>query len=136
VKTTPVSEDGEGPSLFGPMVNVKVGDKSLQAVVIVAFGMADNVVSIPLGYGQGHDENWKENFIGDTPEYSISTANVSSVGVNTGFNGYALRGGSDYYASGISVETILCMDVLLLVKFLRCQLIQMAKISRRITRSS
>ena len=106
VKTTPVSEDGEGPSLFGPMVNVKVGDQSLEAVVIVAFGMADNVVSLPLGYGQGYDKHWEENFIGNDPEYDINTANVSSVGVNAGFNGYALRGGSDYYAGGISIEKV------------------------------
>ncbi len=106
VKTTPVSEDGEGPSLYGPMVKVKVGDKSLQAVVIVAFGMADNVVSIPLGYGQGYDEHWKDNFKGGTPEFEKDPRNVSSVGVNTGFNGYALRGGSDYYAAGISIEKV------------------------------
>lgn len=106
VKTTPVSEDGEGPSLFGPMVNVKVGDKSVEAVVIVAFGMADNVVSLPLGYGQGYDEHWKDNFRGDTPEFKVNPRNVSSVGVNTGFNGYALRGGSDYYAAGVSIEKV------------------------------
>ena len=106
VKTTAVSEDGEGPSLFGPMVNVKVGDSSVKAVVIVAFGMADNVVSLPLGYGQGYDANWKDNFKGDTPKYEVNPTNVSSVGVNTGFNAYALRNGSDYYASGISIEKV------------------------------
>ncbi|MFT5905050.1 MAG: MoCo/4Fe-4S cofactor protein with predicted Tat translocation signal [Cryomorphaceae bacterium] len=106
VKTTSVSEDGEGPSLFGPMVNVKVGGKSLKAVVIVAFGMADNVISLPLGYGQGHDKHWEDNFIGETPEYGISTANVSSVGLNAGFNGYALRNGTDYYAAGITIEKV------------------------------
>lgn len=106
VKTTSVSEDGEGPSLFGPMVNIKVGGKSLEVVVIVAFGMADNVISLPLGYGQGHDKYWEENFIGNKPDYDISTANVSSVGVNAGFNGYTLRGGSDYYVAGISIEKV------------------------------
>lgn len=106
VKTTPVSEDGEGPGLFGPMVKLTVGGKSLEAVVIVAFGMADNVISLPLGYGQGYDEHWATNFKGDVTKVETSSANVSSVGVNTGFNGYALRGASDYYAGGISIEKV------------------------------
>lgn len=103
VKTTSVSQDGEGPSLFGPMVKVSVGGKSVEAVVIVAFGMADNVISLPLGYGQGHDENWVDNFDGDSIEYEKNSKNVSSVGLNTGFDAYPLRNGQDYFAAGADV---------------------------------
>lgn len=108
VHTTSVSEDGEGPSLYGPMVNVKVGDESLEAVVIVAFGMADHVISLPLGYGQGYDKNWEDNFIGSESVYEKNAANVSSVGINTGFNAYKLRSetANDYYVAGISIEKV------------------------------
>ena len=105
VKTTPVSEDGEGPSLFGPMVNVTVGDNSVEAVVIVAFGMADNVISFPLGYGQGCDEDWKDHYKGKV-DIKANPKNVSSVGVNTGFNAYELRTQSDYFATGITIEKV------------------------------
>ena len=107
IKTTPVQDgDGEGPSLFGPMVNVTVGEKSVEAVVIVAFGMADNVVSFPLGYGQGCDADWKDHYKDGSSNVEANSKNVSSVGVNTGFNAYALRSDSDYFVAGISVEKI------------------------------
>ncbi len=109
VKTTPVPQDGGGPSLFGPMVKVSVGGKSVDAVVIVAFGMADNVISLPLGYGQGYDEHWAEEFRGGAIDYDKdSSKNVSSVGVNTGFDAYPLRNGQDYFAANteVTVEKI------------------------------
>jgi len=107
-KKTSVSEDGEGPSLFGPMVKVTVGGKSVEAVVIVAFGMADNVISFPLGYGQGYDEYWADDFKGDAIVYDHDTDNVSTVGVNSGFNAYPLRNGADYFAEGkdVSIEKV------------------------------
>ncbi len=107
-KKTSVSEDGEGPSLFGPMVKVTVGGTSVEAVVIVAFGMADNVISFPLGYGQGYDEFWKGDFNGEAIDYKESPQNVSSVGVNRGFNSYPLKGSSDYFAEGknVSIEKV------------------------------
>ena len=106
-KTSPVSEDGGGPSLFGPMVKVTVGDKSVEAVVIVAFGMADNVISLPLGYGQGYDKHWGDDFKGGH-EYDVNDKNVSTVGVNRGFDAYPLRGGADYFAPGkdVSIEKV------------------------------
>ncbi len=108
VKTTGISEDGEGPSLFGPMVKVTVGGVSVEIVVIVAFGMADNVVSLPLGYGQGHDEHWADHFHGDKFDFEKNSKNVSAVGVNAGFDAYPLRNGQDYFASSsdVTVEKV------------------------------
>lgn len=104
---TSVSEDGEGASLFGPMVKVTVGGNSVEAVVIIAFGMADNVISFPLGYGQGHDEHWDEHFKGGVIDYDQSADNVSTVGVNSGFNAYPLKS-VDYFAEGkdVSIEKV------------------------------
>lgn len=103
-KTSAVSEDGEGPSLFAPMVKVTVNGQEIETAVVVSFGMADNVVAIPLGYGQGYDKHWGDDFKGGTPAFydnegNWNTANVSTVGVNRGFNGYTLRVDEDYFTS-------------------------------------
>jgi molybdopterin-containing oxidoreductase family iron-sulfur binding subunit len=104
LKKSDVPEEGEGPSLFAPVAKITINGKTLEAPVIVSFGMADNVISIPLGYGQGYDEHWSEDFKSGDYAYSTDTAcDVSSVGVNTGFNAYPLRGASDYFAQGATI---------------------------------
>lgn len=107
IKTTPVPEEGEGPSLFAPVAKVTVNGQELEAPVIVSFGMADNVVAVSLGYGQGYDKHFADQFKNGNPSFytgeAITPQNVSSVGVNTGFNAYPLRGTSDYFSTGAVV---------------------------------
>ncbi|MEO1858171.1 MAG: hypothetical protein ABGY95_12515, partial [Rubritalea sp.] len=104
VKKTPVPEEGEGPSLFAPVAKVSVNGKTLEAPVIVTFGMAENVISLSLGYGQGYDENFASEFKGGGIQYSQGGKNnVSCVGMNTGFNAYPLRGEDDYFAVGATI---------------------------------
>lgn len=105
LKKSDVPEEGEGPSLYAPMAKLSINGKSLEAPVICSFGMADSVVAITLGYGQGYDENFASEFKGGAPSYSTDQAvNVSTVGINTGFNAYPLRGENDYFASGATVS--------------------------------
>jgi Fe-S-cluster-containing dehydrogenase component len=103
LKKSDVPEEGEGPSLFAPVAKISIAGKTLEAPVIVAFGMAENVISIPLGYGQGYDAHFADFFKKGYSYEQDGLANVSSVGVNTGFNAYPLRGGSDYFAQGASI---------------------------------
>lgn len=107
IKRTDVHEEGEGPSLYAPMASITVNGQALEAPVIVSFGMADYVVSVSLGYGQGYDKHWGDQYKGGLPEFyketSVNSENVSSVGMNTGFDAYPLRGGSDYYSTGAVV---------------------------------
>ncbi|MFC4992991.1 TAT-variant-translocated molybdopterin oxidoreductase [Rubritalea tangerina] len=104
LKKSDVPEEGEGPSLFAPVAKITINEKTLEAPVIVSFGMAENVISIPLGYGQGYDENFAESFKKGDYVYSTDTKNdVSCVGINTGFNAYPLRGDVDYFAQGASI---------------------------------
>ncbi|GAA5494640.1 hypothetical protein Rhal01_00803 [Rubritalea halochordaticola] len=108
IKKTDVPEEGEGPSLYAPMASVTVNGKELEAPVIVSFGMADNVVAVALGYGQAYDQHFGDQFKGGNPSFydgsAITPQNVSSVGVNTGFDAYPLRGTSDYFTTGAVVS--------------------------------
>ncbi|WP_018969810.1 TAT-variant-translocated molybdopterin oxidoreductase [Rubritalea marina] len=104
LKKSDVPEEGEGPSLFAPVAKITINGKTLEAPVIVAFGMAANVISISLGYGQGYDEHFASEFKNGGISYNQDgKGNVSSVGVNAGFNAYPLRGGVDYFAQGASI---------------------------------
>ncbi len=104
IKKTDVPEEGEGPSLFAPVAKISVNGKTLEAPVIVTFGMAENVISISLGYGQGYDENFATEFKKGGINYSEDCKNnVSCVGMNTGFNAYPLRAEGDYFATGATI---------------------------------
>lgn len=104
IKKTDVPEEGEGPSLYAPVAKISVNGKTLEGPVIVSFGMAENVISISLGYGQGYDENFATEFKGSGVAYSQDCkSNVSCVGMNTGFNAYPLRAEDDYYATGATI---------------------------------
>ena len=107
LKKSDVPEEGEGPSLFAPVAKIKVNGVELEAPVIVAFGMAANVIAISVGYGQGYDENFASEFKSGGIAYSQdSKDNVSTVGLNAGFNAYPLRGGVDYFAQGASIARV------------------------------
>lgn len=90
---------GEGQNHANPMVKVSVNGAELEVPVMVAFGHADHVISISLGYGQGYD---KDNELGIDP---VNESHVSVVSVNNGFNAYSLRTAeTPYLVSGAKVE--------------------------------
>lgn len=93
-----VSPDGEGENRKSPMIEISVNGTSLKIPVLVSFGQAENTIIIPLGYGQGFDE---EDELGrDTSNAS----HVGLVGVNRGFNAYPLRDSkTGYFAQGARV---------------------------------
>lgn len=93
-----VSLDGEGQARKSPVINIELNGRSLEIAVLVAFGLAENTVVLPLGYGQGFDQ---EDALKRGP--SCQT-HVSLVGVNRGFNVYPLRTSErTYVAQGAKV---------------------------------
>ena len=91
--------DGEGQNRKSPMITVKVNGKSVDFPVLVSFGQAENTLVIPLGYGQGYND--EAVFEHDTK----SSKFVGLVGVNRGFDAYPLRTqDSDYFASGATIS--------------------------------
>jgi len=90
---------GEGENHANPMVTVSVNGKELEVPVMVAFGHADNVISISLGYGHGFDEH---DELGRGP---LNKDHVSHVSVNRGFNAYSLRkADTPYIAFGATAK--------------------------------
>ncbi len=83
--TAAVPPDGEGENLKAKMISIKVNGVELELPVQIAFGLADGVVYVPLGYGQGC--NADDELGRDTG----NEAHVGLVGVNTGFNVYPAR---------------------------------------------
>ncbi len=95
VKNAPRPPDGEASQHRGPMIRVAVNDAELELPVLVAFGHADGVITIPLGYGQGFDA---DDELGRGPHHD---AHVGQVGANRGFNAYPLRTTrTTYFAAG------------------------------------
>lgn len=93
-----VGPDGEGENRKSRMITISVNGKSMDFPVLISFGQAENTVILPLGYGQGYDDDdiLKRNTRGE--RY------VGLVGVNTGFNAYPLRTSRTLlYASGATV---------------------------------
>ncbi len=71
---------------LGDLVEITVGDRRLQAAVLVAPGHADYSVTLPLGYGRSA---------------------VGKVGRGTGFNAYELRtSAAPYVATGATVRLV------------------------------
>ena len=93
------SPDDEGQNRKSPIIELKVNGKTLEIPVLVSFGQAENTIIIPLGYGQGFN---------DEDELSRDTKNshlVGRVGMNSGFNAYPLRTQkTSYYATGARVS--------------------------------
>ncbi len=99
VKNAPVHPDGESGNRRAPMIKVTVNGKSAELPVLVAFGQAENVIVLPVGYGQGYD---KDDELGRDV---TNQTHVGRVGVNTGVNVYPLRTSSTpYFATGAKVE--------------------------------
>jgi len=93
------SPDGEGQNRKAPMIRLTVNGQSLEIPVLVSFGQAENTVIIPLGYGQGFNN---EDELGRDRS---NKDHVGLVGVNRGFNAYPLRTvASAYFATGATVK--------------------------------
>ena len=90
-----VGPDGEGGNRRSPMIQVEVNGRTLEIPVLISFGQAENTLVIPLGYGQGFDE---EDELRRGP---LNPTFVSLVGVNRGFDAYPLRTAkTPYFATG------------------------------------
>ncbi|TAG09231.1 MAG: 4Fe-4S dicluster domain-containing protein [Verrucomicrobia bacterium] len=100
-KYAKVGPDGEGEHRTQRMIEISVNGKSLKIPVLVSFGQAENVIVIPLGYGQGFDAD--DELKRDTSK----SGHVGLVGVNTGFDAYPLRtSASAYIATGATVKVL------------------------------
>jgi MoCo/4Fe-4S cofactor protein with predicted Tat translocation signal len=91
-------KDDEGQGRTAPMIKVKVNGKEQEIAVIIAFGQADNIIVLPLGYGQGFDEH------DELGRATDGQHDVGQVGRNRGFNVYPLRtAASAYTAAGATI---------------------------------
>ena len=103
------AKDKEGPNRTAPVIKLTVNGIELEIPVIIAFGQAENVLTLPLGYGQFFDKHRKSGFkkgFDDTKHAQGSMERESYVGVNTGFNVYGLRTSANlYYSTGATVAT-------------------------------
>ena len=98
-KYAKVSPDGEGQNRKSPLINVTVNGKTLKLPVLVSFGQAENTLIIPLGYGQGFNDE-DELGRGDPKASKF----VGLVGVNRGFDAYPLRtSATSYFATGATI---------------------------------
>ena len=97
-KYAKVGPDGEGENRTSPIIKITVNGQVLELPVLISFGQAENTIVIPLGYGQGFNEEDELKRSGG------NTNHVGLVGVNRGFDAYPLRNSdSAYFASGASV---------------------------------
>jgi len=92
--------DNEAQHRNHRIVKIKVNGKEVFIPVVVAFGQADDLIILPVGYGQGYDEHWKEEFVaGDVPTVNFDSHKfVSNVGVNRGFNAFHAAKYGEYFA--------------------------------------
>jgi MoCo/4Fe-4S cofactor protein with predicted Tat translocation signal len=100
-KRTNVGEDGEGEHRTGPMIKITVNGASIEIPVMISFGQAEGTIVLPLGYGQGFND---EDKFDRGPK---NTGTVGQVGVNSGFNAYPLRtAAASYFVTGATVEKL------------------------------
>jgi len=114
------SKDWEGGKRTAPVVEIEFNGKKLKFPILIGFGQAEGVLSIPTGYGQGFDENywrqWEEKDFGyigtgkddaglkEVTSKLASEKNVTLVGVNRGFTVNPFRTvAADYTAPGVKL---------------------------------
>ena len=91
--------DGEAGNRRAPIIKVSLNGKDLEIPVLIAFGLSENTIVLPLGYGQGFDA---EDELKRGP---LNQNHVGLVGVNRGFNIYPLRtSATSYLAQGAVVS--------------------------------
>ena len=94
------SPDDEAQNRTSPMISLVVNGQTLEIPVLVSFGQAENTIVIPLGYGQGFDEN------DELKRGPKNASHVGLVGVNRGFNAYPLRtAATPYFATGCESDS-------------------------------
>lgn len=95
-----VPVDGAAAKYRAPVIKVSANGTEVLIAAQVGFGLADNVVVMPLGYGQGYDRFHELKFDTDKQHY------VGEVGVNSGFDVNPLRRacGADLIGFGGKVE--------------------------------
>lgn len=100
VKNAPRPEIGEAGAARAPFIKVTVGGKSLSIPALVSFGLAENTVILPLGYGQARNDGFSGGIA-----LNEKKPTVGLVGLNSGFNAYPLRTSENsYLAPGGKVE--------------------------------
>lgn len=100
VKVSKRYETGEGEGNQSPLITIKVNGRELTVPVLIAYGHADNAITLPVGYGQAADDG-RSGAI----KFDRAKPTVGDVGLNTGFNTYHLRTvETPYFAAGASVE--------------------------------
>ncbi|MDB4265276.1 TAT-variant-translocated molybdopterin oxidoreductase [bacterium] len=100
VKVSKRYETGEGLDHKSPMIVIEVNGRKLKVPVLIAYGHADNAITLPVGYGQAADDDRR-----GAVEFDKRKASVGHVGLNTGFNAYHLRTlDTPYFATGAKVE--------------------------------
>ena len=91
---------GEGEHAKAPFITILVNGKSLTIPVLIAFGHADNALTLPLGYGQAADDG-RASAVALNEKEPV----VGHVGLNTGFNVYSIRTSeTPYFATGAKLE--------------------------------
>ncbi|MGC6458780.1 MAG: TAT-variant-translocated molybdopterin oxidoreductase [Akkermansiaceae bacterium] len=101
VKVSKRYETGEGEGNHSPMIKITVDGRELMVPVVIAFGHADNAITLPVGYGQAADDG-RTGAVAHDKKKPL----VGDVGINTGFNSYVLRtADSSYFATGAVVTT-------------------------------
>ena len=92
-------EIGEGQHAKAPMITVEVNGKSVTLPALLAYGHADNAITLPLGYGQAADDDRSA-----AHKFDRNKPVVGDVGLNTGFNVYPLRSVENpYFATDAKV---------------------------------
>ncbi len=99
VENAPRPEIGEGEKARAYMVDLTLGDKKIKMPVLVAFGLAENTIILPVGYGQGADDGRS-----GAAQFNKSQPRVGDVGLNSGFDVYPLRSmATPWFAAGATV---------------------------------
>jgi len=94
--------DAEAVHRSTPMIKLELNGKQLHIPVMVSFGIAENTLVLPIGYGQGVSED--DVFGRSAKLYPAS--HVGYVGINTGFDVGPLRSAnSPWFAQGAKVAT-------------------------------
>ena len=56
VENSPRPEIGEGEKAQAYMIDITLGEKSIKMPVLVSFGLAENTIVLPVGYGHAADD--------------------------------------------------------------------------------
>jgi len=98
VKNAPRPEIGEAGAAKAPVITITLGGKVLRIPALVSFGLAENTIVLPLGYGQARDDGYSGGI-----KHNEAQPTVGHVGLNVGFNAYPLRATAAFSAVGATI---------------------------------